>query len=254
MDSKKSIKLIFLIFFIFLWHLFLYYLIPSYADYFKKIKYNKIENNIETQKISSEKNVDNIEVSSYTGSNYIIPDINENLVEKNVTVWKKLTDKYEDQISNKDIVNDDVLDKTEYYSNDKTLNTVEQEILDLFKNFDLEEKDKDANNSLFGLTNEYPYEYKEFYSKEKKMTLYIFDWKSYDDILNIFDVISYNLYFEVKKVNNYGDKSFYINLDPDLDDSYIRFVFSYKNKNFWLKIKKDGYNEVKVIMKSLWKK
>jgi hypothetical protein len=106
---------------------------------------------------------------------------------------------------------------------------------------------------LFGLTNEYPYEYKEFYSKEKKMTLYIFEWKLYDDIFNIFDVISYNLYFKVKKVNNFWDKSFYINLEPDLDDNYTRFVFSYKNKNFWLKIKKDWYNDIKMIMKNLWK-
>ncbi len=259
MDSKKSINLIFLVFFFFLVHLFLYYFIPSYALYFKNIKYKNSDNKIETQ-LSNKKNVEIKGVSSYTWSNFIIPDINGNLDEKEVktseikaaVVWEKLTDRNEEQLINEDNIKDTSNEK-EYFSNDKVDGLVEQEILDLFKDFNLEEKEKSENSSLFGLTNEYPYEYKEFYSKEKKMTLYIFEWKLYDDIFNIFDVISYNLYFKVKKVNNFWDKSFYINLEPDLDDNYTRFVFSYKNKNFWLKIKKDWYNDIKMIMKNLWK-
>lgn len=260
MDSKKSINLIFFVFFVFLVHLFLYYFIPSYALYFKDIKYKKLDNNIETQELSNKKNVEIKWVSSYTWSNYIIPDINGSLDEKNINtaevkdslVWEKLTNNNEVELTNKDSVKD-ISNEKEYFSSDKTWDLVEQEVLGLFKDFNLVEKEKSENSSLFGLTNEYPYEYKEFYSKEKKMTLYIFEWKLYDDILNIFDVISYNLYFKIKKVNNFWDKSFFINLEPDLDDNYIRFVFSYKNKNFWLKIKKDWYNDVKVIMKSLWK-
>ena len=260
MDSKKSINLIFLVFFVFLVHLFLYYFIPSYALYFKNIKYKDSDNKIETQELSNKKNVEIKWVSSYTWSNYIIPDINGNSDEKKLqtpetedtVVWEKLTNNNEIELTNEDIIKDTSNEK-EYFSNDKAWDLVEQEILDLFKDFNLEEKEKSENSSLFGLTNEYPYWYKEFYSKEKKMTLYIFEWKLYNDILNIFDVISYNLYFKVKKVNNFWEKSFFINLEPDLDDNYIRFVFSYKNKNFWLKIKKDWYNDVKVIMKSLWK-
>ncbi|MFA5916655.1 MAG: hypothetical protein WC850_00290 [Candidatus Gracilibacteria bacterium] len=260
MDSKKSINLIFFVFFVFLVHLFLYYFIPSYALYFKDIKYKKLDNNIETQELSNKKNVEIKGVSSYTGSNYIIPDINGSLDEKNINtaevkdslVGEKLTNNNEVELTNKDSVKD-ISNEKEYFSSDKTGDLVEQEVLGLFKDFNLVEKEKSENSSLFGLTNEYPYEYKEFYSKEKKMTLYIFEGKLYDDILNIFDVISYNLYFKIKKVNNFGDKSFFINLEPDLDDNYIRFVFSYKNKNFGLKIKKDGYNDVKVIMKSLGK-
>ncbi len=260
MDSKKYINLIFFVFFVFLAHLFLYYFIPSYALYFKNIKYKKNDNKVEIQELSNKKNVEIKWVSSYTWSSYIIPDINSDLKEKELEyeeveeslVWEKLTDKYENQLTNEDTVKDTSNEK-EYFTNDKTEDLVEQEVLDLFKDYNLEEKEKSENSSLFWLTNEYPYEYKEFYSKEKKMTLYIFEWKLYDDILNIFDVISYNLYFKVKKVNNFWNKSFFINLDPDLDDNYIRFVFSYKNKNFWLKIKKDWYNNIKVIMKSLWK-
>jgi phosphotransferase system glucose/maltose/N-acetylglucosamine-specific IIC component len=58
MDSKKSINLIFLVFFVFLVHLFLYYFIPSYALYFKNIKYKDSDNKIETQELSNKKNVE----------------------------------------------------------------------------------------------------------------------------------------------------------------------------------------------------
>jgi hypothetical protein len=85
-----------------------------------------------------------------------------------------LTDRNEEQLINEDNIKDTSNEK-EYFSNDKVDGLVEQEILDLFKDFNLEEKEKSENSSLFGLTNEYPYEYKEFYSKEKKMTLYIFE-------------------------------------------------------------------------------
>lgn len=253
MDSKKSVNLIFFVFFVFLLHLFLYYFIPSYAIYFKNIKYKNTDNKIETLKLSNKKNVEIKWVSSYTWSNYIIPDINGDLDEKNIQTLETKDIIEGENLTYKSQTQYNTKNEKEYFSNDKSGNLVEQEFLDLFKDFNLEEKEKSENSSLFWLTNEYPYEYKEFYSKEKKMTLYIFEWKLYDDILNIFDVISYNLYFKVKKVNNFWDKSFFINLDSDLDDNYIRFVFSYKNKNFWLKIKKDWYNDIKIIMKSLWK-
>lgn len=254
MNSKNSLKLIFLLVTIFIVHLFLYYFFPAYGDYFKNIKYDWIKNNnkiVDIEVINNkEKNIK--WVSSYTGSKFIIPDINndtestDTLKEDNVELEAENNKNIED---NNSLDNEDNIDSTNKIVNDEW----KQDILELFKDFDLEEKEKTKNNSLFWLTNEYPYEYEEYYSQDKKMTLYVFNDKSYEDILNIFDVISYNLYFKVKKVNNFWDKSFFINLDTDLDDNYVRFVFSYKNNNFWLKIKKDWYNEVKTIMKSIWK-
>ncbi|NDK07899.1 hypothetical protein EOM39_01475 [Candidatus Gracilibacteria bacterium] len=247
MDSKISLKIIFVIFSIFVGHICIYFFVPSYAEYFKNIKHYGNENT-EVGENSLDNNGQNknrkTAFSSYTGSNYIMPDINEDIkdskVEKN-TATEYESDSNEDNNSEE---GDNIID-----DNDAII----QVIFDLFSDYDLQEKEETQNSSLFGLTNEYPYDYKEYYSREKKMTLYVFKEKDYTEILNIFDVISYNLYFKIKKVNNFGDKSFYINLDSDLDDNYVRFVFSYKNSNFGLKIKKDGYNEVKDILKTVSK-
>lgn len=254
MNSKNSLKLIFLLVTIFIVHLFLYYFFPAYGDYFKNIKYDWKKN---SEKVNEVEVIDNKEkiikwVSTYTWSKFIIPDINnnteveDNLKENNVEIETENDKNIENKTSLDDENN---TDSTNEIINDDW----KQDVLDLFKDFDLEEKEKNKNSSLFWLTNEYPYDYEEYYSQDKKMTLYVFKDKPYEDILNIFDVISYNLYFKIKKVNNFWDKSFFINLDSDLDDNYVRFIFSYKNNNFWLKIKKDWYNEVKTIMKSIWK-
>lgn len=247
MDSKISLKIIFTIFSIFIVHIMLYYISPSYGNYFKNVKYAENENNKVIEENSKTIETKNKKVSSYTWSKFIIPDINENneLIEED-NIKNESIEKNEDN----EELDGELASISEVGDEFKEENWI-QEILNLFENFDLKQKEETQNSSLFGLTNEYPYEYEEYYSRDKKMTLYIFKDKSYSDILNIFDVISYNLYFKIKKVNNFWDKSFYINLDADLDDSYIRFVFSYKNNNFWLKIKKDWYNEVRKILNSI---
>lgn len=259
MDSKISLKIIFSIFSIFLTHLFLYYFFPTYGNYFKNAKYEwnvKIES-ITDSKWNTVKEIPNKKFSSYTWSNYIIPDINENTNNNDVT-------EQEYNVATSSLDNTDTLSSSDSWevkwsqSIDETESTVDlsdnssiQEVLDLFSDYDLKAKEETQNSSLFWLTNEYPYEYLEYYSRDKKMSLYVFKDKAYKDILNIFDVISYNLFFKIKKVNNFWEKSFYINLDADLDDNYVRIVFSYKNSNFGLKIKKDWYNEVKKILKSI---
>lgn len=251
MDSKISLKIIFVIFTIFIGHIFLYFFIPSYWNYFKDIKYNWDENSeiTDNTEVANNKKIKNNWFSSYTWSNYIMPDINEDLDDN---LW----------VVESDIESNNKLNSAETEENidsddnniDSNTNNALQEIIDLFTEYDLKEKEETQNSSLFWLTNEYPYEYDEYYSREMKMNLYYFKDKSYTDILNIFDVISYNLFFKIKKVNNFWEKSFYLNLDPDLDDNYIRFVFSYKNNNFGLKIKKDWYNDVKKILKAISKK
>jgi hypothetical protein len=46
-------------------------------------------------------------------------------------------------------------------------------------------------------------------------------------------------------LNNFWDNSFYINLNKDIEDRFIRLVISNKWVVFWLKIKKTEYNFVK---------
>jgi len=249
MDSKISLKIIFTIFSIFIVHLFLYFISPSYGDYFKNMKHDESEINWNDNVNNKEKTING--VSNYTWSKFLMADINEDIDNENSE-----SEDNDSRVIKNSAPEEEILDWN--VNEDEDVNefkddSIKQEILDLFENYDLKVKEETQNSSLFWLTNEYPYDYEEYYSREKKMNFYFFKEKEYKDILNIFEVISYNLFFKVKKVNNFWENSFYINLDQDLDDNYIRFVFSYRNNNFGLKIKKDWYNEVKDILKTVSK-
>ncbi len=119
-----------------------------------------------------------------------------------------------------------------------------RKILEAFSSYWL--KELENSNMLFDITNEYPDEYYEYYSDD--LSLYFFTTKSYDDVKNIIEVIAFEVPYEINEVNNFLDKSFYINLDEVISDNDIRIVIWYKSITFWLKIKKDVYNDVKDIL------
>jgi len=127
----------------------------------------------------------------------------------------------------------------------------EKEILEKLKKFDL--KQIKEHRRLFDLTNEYPDKYFE-YSNNKDFTLYIFWNKNFDDIKDIFEVLTYELPFSLNQVNNFWEKSFYINLDPLFDDNYVRIVIKKSSRVFWLKIKKELYNKIKNDLWVIFKK
>lgn len=110
-------------------------------------------------------------------------------------------------------------------------------------------KELESQSSLFGITTEYPDAYYEYYSPE--LTLYIFPTKNYEEVLEIFEVLEYDLAYSLNQENNFGQASFYINFDTAYRDEFVRVVMKYKNKAFWLKISKDIYNDVKQILASL---
>ena len=124
-----------------------------------------------------------------------------------------------------------------------------QKILDLFTKFSL--TPIELTNNLFDLTNEYPDEYYEYYSKD--LTLYFFDTKTYNEVNDIFEVLSYDLPFTVNHVNNFWNASFYINLNDDIQDNYVRLVINYRWVVFGLKIKKSNYNTIKESLLQLEK-
>lgn len=124
-----------------------------------------------------------------------------------------------------------------------------QKILDIFASYSL--KPIELTNNLFDLTWEYPDSYYEYYSKD--LTLYFFDTKTYNQVHDVFDVLAYDLPFNVNKVNNFWNSSFYINLNEDILDNYIRLVINYKWVVFGLKIKKSEYNVVKQYLLELEK-
>jgi len=121
-----------------------------------------------------------------------------------------------------------------------------QVILDLFSQYNLSQIELATN--LFDITDEYPDSYYEFYSQN--VTLYFFDTKTYNDVYDVFDVLAYDLPFAINIVNNFWNESFYINLNEDIKDNYIRSVINYKWIVFGLKIKKSEYNTIK---DNLWK-
>lgn len=125
-----------------------------------------------------------------------------------------------------------------------------KEIYDLFsKDYDLWEIRVKQN--IFDITDEFPDDYLEYYSTD--LTLYLFLKKNYSQIKDIFDVIAYNSPYKINEVNNFWDNSFYINLDENISDSYIRMIISYESVVFWLKIKKDEYNNVTKKLNTLKK-
>jgi hypothetical protein len=122
----------------------------------------------------------------------------------------------------------------------------EEEVLHTFKQYQF--KKLLVHPALFDLTPEYPDEYLEYYSEN--LTLYMFSTKKYREIVSIFEAFTTQLPFAINKTNTAGENSFFINLKPELDD-YVRIVFEYKQKVFWLKIKKDEYNKVRIMLKNL---
>lgn len=115
------------------------------------------------------------------------------------------------------------------------------DIIDLFSIYRI--KKLEINSNLFDLTDEYPDNYFEYYSKD--LTLYLFPTKTYSDIKDIFNILSTDWPFELNEVNNFWDKSFYINLDKDIEDRFIRIIISNKWIIFWLKIKKEEYSLIR---------
>ncbi len=121
------------------------------------------------------------------------------------------------------------------------------ELVDLFSSYGINKLH--VNSNLFDITDEYPDNYYEYYSKD--LTLYLFPTKSYKDVYDIFSVLSSDLPFKIKEVNNFWEKSFYVNLNNDISDRFIRLVISNKWIVFWIKIEKTQYDAVKQKLQSL---
>lgn len=116
-----------------------------------------------------------------------------------------------------------------------------EKILSLFASYDLSPIELNAN--LFDLTNEYPDPYLEYYSKE--LTLYFFSGKTYRSVSDVFWVLALELPFVLNETNDFGENSFYINLDKDVDDDLVRLVINYEGVVFWIKFIKKDFSLVK---------
>ena len=217
----------FLIFFLLLFtlNIIFYYVSNDYKVFLENLKYKKItkdsqnvSNNLKTQIDFNQKNI-------------IKNELEEKIIEDK---------KFEKDLESIAITNDNikVVQKTilwKYYKD--ILNKFEKKY-----QFDKIE----VNTKLFEITDEYPDYYYEYYSDD--LTLYFFTSKQYSDIYNIFDYLKHDLPISINELNNFWEKSFYINLNKEIDDKYIRLVISENGITYWLKINNKEYDKVKNLL------
>lgn len=243
---RNTILFIIFLIFSFLINVIFYYISADYRFFLKNLKKNELtieeqsdflnddfsyntkekvkneegdievnETDIEEPKVADIKLGDNIEiVKTSNENNLIFSDDKDNKVKikNNVSLWKNYKD-----------------------------------ILDIFSNYDLQALE--LNTNLFDITDEYPDNYLEYYSKE--LTLYFFPTKTYKEVYDIFSVLEFELPFKMNAANSFWEESFFVNLNQDISDNFVRVVISHKWVVFWLKIKKNEYNLIKEKLNTL---
>lgn len=87
----------------------------------------------------------------------------------------------------------------------------ERFVLELFEEkFILTEQEFDEDKLLYDIIDEYPDAYREY--SNAHLSLYVFSSKSYQEVKNILELVSYETSFDINSVNNFAQSSLYINL------------------------------------------
>lgn len=219
---RRIIHVLLFVVLLFLLNLMFYFISDDYKEFIKQAKTGEKT----TEQYSTFP--DDIEVSE--------------LLETNVTQPENINDSTDD-FSFQPIAEETYVAE----ESKKVLGKNYQVILDGFSQFNFESIELTTN--LFDITNEYPDDYYEFYSKD--LTLYFFDTKTYSEVKDIFQVLSYDVSFTINEVNNFVDASFFINLNEDIQDNFVRIVANYKWVVVGLKVKREQYPQIKKILESL---
>jgi len=250
-------KKIYIISFILLWfilNIFFYLISNNYRYFLQSLKYEDIEYKVDDKfkiEIPDYKKQD----KNNDRSNNIFSWLSEDFGNSEKKIPKKIENqefiKQKEEIL-KNIDNKEIEQKFEFinFREKIKLTNIENNILKSLKKYKL--KNVELHSRLFDLTWEYPDEYFEYFWKD--ITIYFFWNKPYNEIKDIFDVLTYELPFKINEVNNFGTNSFYINLDWLFEDNYIRLVIKKSNRTFWLKIKKELYNKIKNDISIIFKK
>ncbi|MBW7954242.1 hypothetical protein H3C61_00290 [Candidatus Gracilibacteria bacterium] len=245
---KKIVYIIFSISFIFILNIFFFYYSNSYSIFLKNLK-NHTEN---------KKDLSNLITDDYMLNNLnqeSVPCIDTNKeVEKNPTnvdneiidILNENNKVIETTIPPKVDKNKLLLEKLKSGETDKN----NLKLLSNFKEFNLKLNDYNEYYELFGLTTEYPNPYLTYINNTSDFDLYIFIDDTFDNIYNTFNYLSGSeeKKFSLNKTNNFGDKSFFINLE---NDNFIRIIIEKNNLLFGLKLKKEYYNNIKNILNNL---
>ena len=224
------LKILAFLFIIFVLNLVFYYVSDDYRTLLQRLKYS--DQNITKQK----------EILLGSGSIIQGKNIGKSIVGNEIW-WNKALSVKENEIAKISI---------HKKPQDNVSNIVlGNNYLDILKQFLKHEdlKQIKVNTSLFEITDEYPDYYYEYYSKE--LTLYFFPTRTYSEIFDLFNYLTTSLSITLNSANNFWEKSFYINLNENIKDDFVRIVVS-KNGIVWgLKIKKDEYNRVKDILNNI---
>ena len=228
--KKVMVKILIFLIIIFIVNIIFYYANEDYKFFIKKIKNPERIVYTEEKEITDEYKIENIPWIAIVEDSKNDSEYYEDYKNKEISEKENYTEKYKWNTNNKE---------KKIYLWEKY-----RDIIKLFGKYKL--KEIEIKYNLFDVTEEYPDNYFEYYSKN--LTLYLFPTKSYKEIKDIFEVVSYESSFSLNELNNFWNNSFYINLDEEVKDSFVRIIVNNKNIVFWLKIKKDVYNEAKEIL------
>lgn len=247
---KKIIYIIFFIVLGFLLNISFYYFSSSYRDFLKLLEGEQsIISNSDKVYIAYDVNIEDIEKKQKNDTIVQKKDVNNKLDNTIKDAKDKVKRLDEDKIQVWTWVQES---KVEYKTDREELKItkIEEEILKLFSSYKL--KELELHPRLFDLTSEYPDKYFEYYVEG--LNVYFFGNKPYYEIKDVFSVLTYELPFNIKEVNNFWDKSFYINLSESFVDDNTRFIMQYKNRTFGFKVKKDIYPDLRdKLNKISWK-
>lgn len=216
---KKIVYAILAISLAFLLNIWLYYYSENYSFFLKNIKYGNSVIEQESLNIT-----DNYSPSSIKETCNC--EVSEPIKCENTSTWKIIP------------VKNQTLDHT------GQLNL----LFTFFDKVTLVEKPYNEYYKIFGITDEYPTEYS-IYSN-KNYELYLFHFWKFDDIYNMFELLSKDVNnknkFSLNKLNNFWNKSFFIN--TNVNDWSVKLVIDNWKILFWLNIKKSYYNDIKSIL------
>lgn len=234
---RKIIVFIIFLIILFIVNIWFYILSDDYKLFLKDLKNNNNDSRVELDEKSfsdslAQENIDSINEEKTSNKNKL-NDANNKLNNENIK---------SDNLNK----NNDTIWKTEEIT-EVSLWKNYLDIIDLFSSYGINKLH--VNSSLFDITDEYPDNYFEYYSKD--LTVYLFPTKTYKEVYDIFSVLSSELPFTINEVNNFWEKSFYINLNKDISDRFIRMIISNNWIVFWIKIEKTQYDTVKTKLQSL---
>lgn len=241
---KRSVKILIWLWVIVIINLSLYYLSEAYQGFVKSLKYGAGQNyditdeyvfNPSSQQPCSCEAPDSSFIQHNTDS--VLSDNVEDerfLIEQREQQERELQEQLREEQRKKD-----------FLAQQKKRNI--ENVLEKFSNYNFSYLNHDSYFKLFGVSDEYAWEY-DVYMIGWEIEIYFFSDTSYSELYDIFDYLSgiSNGGFTLNPVDNFWQKSFYLNTSNN--DDKVRLLLDDGRIIFWLMMKKSYYNDIKNIL------